>query len=84
MQVSCGLATPERGPLANLMVVSSTKHVVVYDRDMSVLCQRCGERMRLDLPVNADVWVAAAMKFAEVHAACEPLVESSSACARRL
>ena len=56
-------------------------HILVQQSDLSVVCTFCHERMRLALPVNVDVWVAAATKFAELHEACElpnlrPLTES--------
>ncbi|HEY1292898.1 MAG TPA: hypothetical protein VGJ60_07465 [Chloroflexota bacterium] len=56
----------------------SRDHILVHDRDMSVHCTICGDRMRLDLPVHIDVWLAAAQKFTELHAGCAPRTEATS------
>ena len=47
-------------------------HILVHSRDMSVRCTLCGDRLLLELPVNLDVWIAAATKFGEVHVSCAP------------
>jgi hypothetical protein len=50
----------------------SRDHILVHDRDMSVHCTRCGQKLRLELPVSVDVWLVAAAKFGELHTDCAP------------
>jgi len=45
-------------------------HIVVHDRDMSVHCTICGQKLKIQLPVSIDVWLVAAAKFGEIHTAC--------------
>jgi hypothetical protein len=47
----------------------TTEHLVVRQQDMSVHCSACGASVRMDLPVNVDVWLAAACAFSKLHAA---------------
>ncbi len=50
-------------------MTTSKNHLVVRQKDLSVHCEACGQSVRMDLPVDVDVWVAAAKAFAKAHSA---------------
>lgn len=41
------------------------------------VCEHCGERLVIELPVRVDVWVAANNAFIESHLLCRPKLQSS-------
>ena len=50
----------------------SRHHIVVHDRDMSVHCLGCNQKLEIKLPCDIDVWMAAATTFGIKHANCAP------------
>lgn len=45
--------------------------VCKFEGGKSAECLRCGEVLRLGLPMNLEVWCAAVRAFCRVHAKCE-------------
>ena len=46
--------------------------LIVRQADLSCECLRCGERMRLELPVRCSVFIAAGRAFTKEHRGCRP------------
>lgn len=51
---------------------SMVEHVVAEEGGAKIRCAHCGEVLRLALPMNVRVWVAAGEAFVKVHRRCKP------------
>ncbi len=51
---------------------SMVEHVVAEEGGARIRCAHCGKVLRLALPMNFRVWVAAGEEFVKVHRWCKP------------
>lgn len=57
--------------------MKSCPWIVVHDGTKgddayAIECQRCGEKQRFALPINLEIYLAAAKVFARQHTRCKP------------
>lgn len=55
-------------------MIAGRNHIVVHQADLSVECLGCHRRLRIQTPVEVEVWIAAGKEFADLHAGCATLV----------